>query len=149
MYWILFIMAAVAAIVIALVVGGLATPRSHVVARATIIPATPDAVWTSIRDLVQHGFLAFDVTAEDAPHRLVADTLDDNLQVSGNWTWTMQPEGDGTRVTITTRGSIENPVVRFVASLMGHGKVPDRFLHELAARHDARGATIDAANASS
>ena len=59
MYWILFVMAAIAAVVIALVVGGLATPRAHAVARTTCVPAAPDAVWVSMRDLAQHGAWSF------------------------------------------------------------------------------------------
>ena len=143
MYWILFVMAAIAAIVIALIVGGLATPRDYIVARTTVMPAAPDTVWKAIRELLTDGSLSFTVTTEEAPHRLVADALDDNLQVAGNWTWTLAPEHDGTRVTITSRGSVGNPVVRFIRTFVGHTRSMDKHLRELGISLDVHSLTID------
>ena len=142
MYWILFIMAAIAAVVIALVIGGLATPREHVVARTMVVPASIDAVWPVVRDSVQQGSVAFAVKTENAPRALVADRLDDNMQPADSWTWAMQPDGDGTRITITQRGSVENPVVRFIATYAGHTRHLDRYLRELAKQLGAQNATI-------
>ena len=144
MYWILFVMAAIAAVVIALVVGGLATPREHAVARTTVVPAAPDAVWSTIRDASRHPELAFDVEDEDAPRRLVAALLSDDGPSADTWTWTLQPEGDGTRVIITQRRSIGNPVFRFIGThFIGHTKTLDRYLRGLAELHGARAITID------
>ena len=132
MYWILFVMAAIAAVVIALVIGGLATPREHVVARTMVVPVTPDALWSAVRDSVQRGSMSFTVRTEDAPRLMVADRLDDNMQPAGTWTWSMEADGSTTRITITQRGSVENPISRFISTYAGHARPIDRYLRELA-----------------
>jgi hypothetical protein len=141
-YWILFVMAAMAAIVIALILGGLATPLTHVVARAMVAPAAPEAAWAAIRDIMEHGSTSFNVSAEDAPRRLVAIRLDDNLEAAGTWTWLLEPEGAGTRITLTQQGSVENPIARFIAIYAGYTRYIDRHLHELAAQLGAVSITI-------
>ena len=146
MYWILFVMAAMAAIVIALIIGGLATPRTHVVARTMVAPAAPEAVWAAIRDIMEHGATSFTVRTEDASRELVADRLDDNLEGAGTWTWLLQPEGAGTRVTLTQQGSVENPIARFVAIYAGYTRYVDRHLRELAAQLGAHDVAIDNAS---
>ena len=132
MYWILFVMAAMAAIVIAIIIGGLATPREHVVARSMVAPVAHDALWTAVRDSIEHGSTSFTVRNEERPFHLVADRLDDNLQPNGTWTWHLQPEGAGTRLTMTERASVENPVARFIAIYAGYTQQLDRYLHEVA-----------------
>lgn len=163
MYWILFIMSAIVAVILALIVGGLATPRHHAVARATTLPVGPEAVWNVIRDVARYaewrhdleradlvdtdqpqtrwretttrGSITFGVSTDDAPHRLVARILDEDLAFTGEWTWQLHRDGDGTRVTITERGSVGNPIFRFIgAHFIGHTKTIDRYLQALAAR---------------
>lgn len=171
MYWILFLMAAIAAVVVAVIVGGLVTPREHHVARAVTIPASPDAVWATIRDFARYdewrtelehadvidveqpqprwretstrGSVSFGVTLEEAPHRLVVRILDEDLPFTGEWTWHVRADGDGTRVTIAERGSVSNPVFRFIAAhFMGYTRSLDGYLRALAARHQAPHAVI-------
>jgi hypothetical protein len=174
-YWILFIMSAMVAIVLALVVGGLATPRDHAVARTITLPAAPNDVWITVRDVGRYGewrhelesadivdtdqpqtrwretttrgSITFGVSTDDAPHRLVARILDDDLPFSGEWTWRIEPDGNGTRVTIAERGSVGNPVFRFIsAHFIGHTKSIDQYLQALAARHGSPRITIDDAS---
>lgn len=145
MYWILFVMAAIAAVVIALVVGGLATPRTHLVARSMVVPVALDEAWNAVRDSVQGGSMSFAVREEQAPRRLVADRLDDNLQPAGAWSWLLEPEGAGTRITLTQRGSIGNPIARFLGAYLGHTRQMDLWLRELASRFPALSATIEVA----
>lgn len=142
MYWILFVMAAIAAIVIAIIIGGFATPRAHVVARSMVAPVAPDAVWTAVRDSIEHGSTSFRVQTEDAPIRLVAERLDDNLQPAGTWTWELQQEGAGTKIAITQRASVENPVARFIAIYAGYTRQLDRYLLDLAGQLGAGSPTI-------
>ncbi len=175
MYWILFVMAAVVAVGLALVAGGLATPRDHVVARTTVLDATPENVWTTIRDVARYaewrheldtadivdtdqaqprwretnsrGSITFGVTTEDAPRRLVARILDDDLPYTGEWCWQLEPIGNGTRVTITERGSVSNPVFRFIsAHVLGHTTSIDRYLRGLAERHSTHNVIIGDGN---
>ena len=165
-------MGAIVALVLALVAGGLATPREHVVARVARLPASLGDVWATIRDVARYaewrheletadvvdatqpqlrwretttrGSITFGLTAEDAPRRMVARILDDDLPFTGEWSWQLVPDGDGTRVTITERGSVGNPIFRFIAAhLMGHTKSIDRYLRGLAERHGAPHIVID------
>jgi hypothetical protein len=172
MYWILFVMGAIAAVVVALIVGGLVTPRDHAVARAIVVPAAPATVWHTIRDIGRYaewrdeledaavvdtdqpqprwretstrGSVTFGVTQDDPPHRLVAQILDDDLPFTGAWTWEVTADGDGCRITITERGSVGNPVFRFVAAhFLGHTRSLDAYLRALARRHGVPNIVID------
>ncbi len=163
MYWILFVLGAIAALVIAMLVGGLVTPRQHTLARSVVLPATRETVWQTIRDVGRYaewrhdlefaevvdtdqpqprwretntrGSVTFGITREAAPTTMVAVILDEDLPIEGEWTWTVTPEGDATRVTITERGSIKNPLIRFIAAhFVGYHRSMDSYLTALA-RH--------------
>jgi hypothetical protein len=171
-FWILFVMGAIAAVVIALIAGGLATPRDHAVARTIVLRHDRDTVWSTVRnfdayaewrDELEHaevvdtdqaqvrwretstrGSVTFGVTGEQAPERLSARILDDDLPFTGEWTWTLVVDDAGTRVTITERGSVPNPAFRFIAAhFMGYTKSLDRYLRGLAQRLGQPGITID------
>jgi hypothetical protein len=172
MYWILFVMGAIAAVVVALLVGGLVTPRDHVVARSIILPTAPDTVWHTIRDFARYadwrdelegvalvdpeqpqprwretstrGSVTFGVTLDEPPRRLAARILDDDLPFTGEWTWQVTPDGDGARITITERGSVGNPLFRFIAAhFLGHTRSLDGYLGALARRHGVHRVTIN------
>ena len=171
MYWILFVMGGIAAIGVALVIGGLATPRHHEVARSMTLPVTPDRLWMSVRDIDAYGqwrheledvervdtdqaqprwretntrrSLTFGVTRDEPPHRFSASILDDDLPYTGEWTWIVEPHGTGARVTITERGSVLNPIYRFIgAHFIGYTRSLDRYLASLAAHHGAPDSAI-------
>ena len=171
MLWILVVMAAIASLVLAVVVGGLLTPRDHVAARAVQLPVAPLLVWSTIRDVAQYdawrnelemselvdadqpqarwretstrGSIAFGITVNEPPTRMTARILDDDLPFTGEWTWQIVATPDGTRVTITERGSVGNPVFRFVgAYVMGHTKSIDGYLASLSAHLGHAGAMI-------
>ena len=171
MYWILFIMAAIVAMVLALIVGGLVTPRDHVVARRIRLRDPRSAVWATIRDFGRYGewrhelefaevidadqpqprwretstrgSVAFGVTGETPSERLVAKILDDDLPFSGEWTWSLRDDAGGTEVSITERGTVRNPVFRFIgAHLIGYTSSIDRYLKALAERHGEPGLAI-------
>jgi len=164
MFWILFVMGAIVAVVLALVAGGFATPRDHAVARAAFLPVSLPDVWTTIRDVGKYGewrdelddativdtdppqvrlrettssgSMTFGITAESAPTQMTARILDEDLAFSGAWTWQLEPASGGTRVVITERGSVGNPVFRFIgAHFIGHTRSIDRYLKGLGARH--------------
>ena len=170
MFWILFVMGALVSVVAALVMGGLATPRAHTVARTILVNAPQDTVWRTVRDVgayhewrpeltesvassgddgpewresTRRGSTRFGVTADEPPHRFGSRILDDDLPYTGAWEWRLEPEGSATRVTITERGEIGNPIVRFIAAHMrGHTATIDAYLTALAARVGDPGARI-------
>ena len=160
MYWILFVMGTMVAVVLALVVGGLATPRAHTVTQSIVVPATPDAVWAVIRDFARYkewrheleyadlvtdsaeqpqwretttrGSITFGVTLADPPHRMVARMLDDDAPVSGEWRWQLDAHPAGTMVSLTEHGEVGNPISRFVGThFIGHTKSIDNYLRHL------------------
>jgi hypothetical protein len=163
MYWILFIMAAIAAVVVAVVVGGLATPKAHIASRSILIRAPQQTVWTNVRDVAQYaewrlelesvelvdpelpgvrwreistnGSVTFGSTEDIAPTRFTAVVLDDDLPWTGSWSWDLNAEGDATRVTVTERGEVANPIFRFIGThFIGFTKTMDRYLKALAVR---------------
>ena len=88
--------------------------------------------------------MAFGITVDESPTRMSARILDDDLPYTGEWTWHVQPTSDGTRVTITERGSVGNPLFRFISThVMGHTKSIDGYLRALCAHHGHAHAIIN------
>lgn len=155
MYWILFVMGSVVAIVLALVVGGLVTPRAHVVSCSMTMRAPQAVVWGVIRDVgayaswrpelrssvvdgnewqesTARNAVRFGITADEPPTRFAARILDEDLPYTGEWEWQLTPHDGGTTVTITERGDVANPIVRFLgAHVFGHTRTIDAFLGAL------------------
>jgi len=142
MYWILFVMGAMAAAVIALLVGGLATPRAYTVTRTAMLRATSEQIGRALRSIiVDNPQLELRDTEPEAlsagmmSARLTARLIADDQSDAGEWTWTLAPEGDATRVTLTERGDIANPIARFVrAHVSGYHRAIERQLQELEAQ---------------
>ncbi len=172
MYWILFVMAAIVAVVMALLVGGLVTPREHVVARSVRLAVPPLAVWETIRDVARYAdwrdelesvdvlepedglarwqevstsrTITFGASVDEPRSRFAARILDEDLPFTGEWTWTVEPDGAGARVTLTECGQVGNPALRFIAAhLIGHTKSIDRCLRDLSRRHQQADAAIE------
>ena len=146
MFWILMVMGFIVACVLALIVGGLVTPREHVATRSRTYRATPEQVWNAVRDVGAYaewredmiasellqgsgnepavqwreistgGTVTFGIIEEVAPVRMVARVLDDDLPWGGTWTWEISADGDGARLTITEHGFVGNPVFRFIGT---------------------------------
>lgn len=158
MYWILFVMGALVSLVVAVIVGGLATPRHHVASRSVTVRAAPETVWPIVRDVGSYAkwrpevqstrvegeewqefttsrTIRYGVADEQAPHRFVARILDDDLPFTGEWTWMLETSDGGTRVTLTEHGEVGNPLFRFIgAHLVGYTRTIDAVLNALAIR---------------
>ena len=92
--------------------------------------------------------LLFGVTVDEPPHRFGARVLDDDIAFTGEWLWALEPVGNDTRVTLTERGEVGNPIFRFIAAHMrGHTKTIDEMLTALAAKVGDPGAQIADASA--
>ncbi|HYW32997.1 MAG TPA: SRPBCC family protein, partial [Gemmatimonas sp.] len=141
MYWILFVMGVIVAVVIALIVGGLTTPRTHVASRVVRLRATPETVWAIVRDVGSYaswrpevqstlvegaeweesssrGSMRFGVTHDEPPVQFGARILDEDLAFQGEWFWRIDADAGGSRVTLTERGEVGNPVFRFIGTHM-------------------------------
>ena len=155
MYWILAIMAAIAAVIIALLVGGLVTPATYRVARRIHLRRHAHEVYALLADVSAYEqwlpSAASLVPMTPGPTNAAGDAqgltlqvTDDDTKVQWQWHWEVDASavdvtahGARCRVTLTERGRVGNPVLRFVAALRGHGSHAERTLRALAEHCDA------------
>ena len=141
---------------------GAMLPRDHVETRSARLPAAPDAVFAALADVGSYAAWRTSLSAVEVlapnegrarwvevsggdriameqverlpPRRLVTRIADPDLPFGGTWTFELAPEEGGTRLTITERGEIRNPIFRAVARFVfGYGATLDAFLDELRA----------------
>lgn len=151
----------IAAVLLAMAVG-LFLPETHTATVSVQITAPPDSVWAAItsiddfpawrpgierverlpgragrpvwRETGTYGTITFEEVAADPPYRLVTRIADEDQPFGGTWTWTLEPEGGGTRVTITEEGEIYNPFFRFMARFVfGYERTMREYLEGLQA----------------
>ena len=83
----------------------------------------------------RHGKVAMAIELAEPPHRLIVRIADKDLPFGGGWEYVIAPDAaDAThsRVTITERGYVSNPIFRFVSRfVMGHYASLDSYLRAL------------------
>ncbi len=161
MKWTLIAIGVLAGLIALVVVVGLLLPRDHVATVQARIAAPPTSVWAAISDAAnyptwrsdvtkiemlpaaatgpswrehsRHGAITMVVDEAQPPRRMVGRIADQGLPFGGKWVYEIEPDGDtGSRVTITERGSVYNPVFRFVSRfLMGHTATLEQYLRAL------------------
>ena len=135
-------LAVVVVTVLAAVIGMFLEP-THVASRQAVFARTPEEVWKVITrfdrtpqwrsdiDAVEiesgdpirfvemgpQGPLPLEVTEQERPSKLVLMATDPSLPFTGSWTFVLEPVDSGTRLTITERGTIDNPLFRCMARL--------------------------------
>lgn len=139
MNWILLVMAAVAAVVVAMIVGGLLSPRVRVaVASWQCEGASSDDVFRLVREADGPPRWCPDlptmvVEAEQPPEQLRLALRDDDGAPLGSWDVQVAAADGGAEVTITETVAVPNPIRRFLLAFGGHGERPRRFLAAAAA----------------
>jgi uncharacterized protein YndB with AHSA1/START domain len=166
MKWILLTLGFLVLIVGLCAVIGLMLPRDHVASTTTTINAPPETVWDALvnvadyprwrtdvrsvdvlpaegamrwREHTRQDAITFERTDAQRPTRLETRIADETLPFGGTWTWDLAPEAAGTRVTITERGFVTNPIFRFMSRFVfGHHAAQEAFLRALGRRfsHD-------------
>jgi hypothetical protein len=161
MKWALIIGGAIAALIAIVVVIGALLPRDHIASVAATIAAPPNAVWSALvqpegfptwrgdvrrvemltstangpswREFTRNGALTMGIERSEPPHRLLTRILDENLPYGGGWEFNIEPDGaNGSRVTITERGWVSNPLFRFVSRfVMGQTSSMEKYLRAL------------------
>jgi hypothetical protein len=150
----------------AVVIAGYLLPVKHVATVSATIPATPEQVWTALttpseyptwrpevatvdtlpseagraawREKGKDGTISFVVEQAEAPRRLVTRITDKSLPFGGSWEYLVTGDGTGSRVQITERGEVYNPVFRFVSRfLMGHSATASAYLKALGRKYGA------------
>jgi uncharacterized protein YndB with AHSA1/START domain len=143
MRWLLFGVTLIVTLAAAVAVIGALLPVKHVSTSSEEITQPPARIWALISDVMgyptwhpgvtkvellnpgqpnptfrettKNGTMTYATIAAEPPTRLVTRIADRNLPFGGQWEWTIAPTATGSRVTITERGEIYNPLFRFVS----------------------------------
>jgi hypothetical protein len=165
MKWLLIVAGGLLAVVVLVFLVGALLPREHVAGSAVMIRQPRDTVWRTVRDLaavpawwrevassqrsadsagrevweqkLKNGFtMRLIVTAETPPGRLLT-TIDApaDAPFGGTWTYELTDVDGGTRVVVTERGYINNPLFRFMSRfLFGYHATQEGYLRALGAK---------------
>ena len=161
MKWIAILGGALVALIAIVVIVGALLPRNHVASISARVSAPPAAVWAALgqpeafptwrgdvsrvemltstangpswREYTRNGALTMGIERSEAPNRLITRILDENLPYGGTWRFDIAADGPAaSRVTITERGWVSNPVFRFVSRfIMGHTSPMETYLRAL------------------
>lgn len=162
MKWLLIAGAIVVALIVLVIVIGSLLPRDHVAAMSARIAADRETVWRTItdpgafptwrrdvskiellpatahgpswREHSKNGALTMVVDSAEAGRYLVTRIADENLPFGGTWEYRLEDvtQPGVTKLTITERGTVSNPVFRFVSRfIMGHTATIDAYLRAL------------------
>jgi uncharacterized protein YndB with AHSA1/START domain len=93
------------------------------------------------REVSRFGPITFESVEERAPQRFVSRIVDTDQGFGGTWTWEIAPapapapDGARSRVTITERGWVGNPLFRFMSRFVfGHHATQEEYLRALGRR---------------
>ena len=159
------LIAAAILVAVALLVAGIgfALPVAHTARRSVVLKAAPSDLWSTITDVRAYpawrtdvdtvevlppvdgrprwrekggnGDITFTMTVERPPTRMVSRIADDDLPFGGEWEYEITPVEGGSRVAITERGEIYNPVFRVMSRFfLGYASSIDAYLVALGAR---------------
>ena len=160
MKWVLIALGVIAVLVVIVVGIGYSLPIAHTARREVTLQAPPAAVWGTItnvdsfpawrgdveaveplapvngsqswREKGSNGAITYVVVRAEPPSRLVTRIADRDLPFGVEWDYEITPAGSGSRVVITERGEVYNPVFRFVSRfIMGHTATLDGYLKAL------------------
>lgn len=155
--WLLVGLGALVALVGLMAAIGAALPVAHTATVSARLDAPADSVWALItrvdgfpdwradvaavtrldngrgplhwREQAGSGTLTFQAEAWDPPRRMTARITDEGLGFGGAWTYVVEPDGDGARLTITENGEVYNPLFRFMSRfIFGHERTIQLYL---------------------
>ncbi len=164
MKWVLIVIGVLVALVVLMALIGLLVPRDHVAGASITVRQPPDSVWkvirdfggvpqwwaemkTSVRSADRDGHerweqdvggftMALLVESDEPPRRLVT-RIDSppGASFGGVWTYEVATTPDGSRVTVTERGWIANPIFRFMSRfIFGYYGSVEKYLRALGKR---------------
>lgn len=143
MNWILLVMGGIAAIVIAMLLGGAMAPRTRISSRSLKTDRRADAVFALLRQADGPPRWCADLpnmrcTNEQPPREATFVLLDDDGQDIGRWHVSVETLTNAarsyTQATITESITVNNLLLRFLRSLGGNGARPQRYLEAVAAQ---------------
>lgn len=92
-------------------------PAAHHVSRSARYAEAVAKVWDAVSDPESargFGALHFE-QATPVPGRVLIRRVAGERSLAGTWTYELEPDGSGTRLTITEEAEIRSPLVRFLA----------------------------------
>jgi uncharacterized protein YndB with AHSA1/START domain len=152
----------IAITLIALIIGW-SLPVAHEASRSATFNTSPDALFGLISDVASYprwwseisqiemlpadggrirfrehmssGPIVMEVVERVPPTRFVTRIADPDQPFGGTWTFEITPATSGTRLTITERGEIYNPLFRFMSRFVfGYTGTIESFLNALASK---------------
>lgn len=136
-------LAAVALVAVALTLLATATfvgsrlPVAHRVIRTARYAEPIARVWDAVSDpsTARELGVARIEQAAPVPGRVLVRRVVGDRAFGGTWTFELEPDGSGTRVTVTEDGEIYSPLFRFVARfVLGPTRTVDSYLDSLRRR---------------
>jgi len=143
MKWILAVVGALALLIAVAYGVGARLPREHVATVRAHFRQPPDSIYRVLTDVTSYptwrsdvdrverepdrnghivwrerermGALEYEFTVAIRPTRLVSAMITPDAGFAGRWIYQILPEVDGTVLTITEEGSVEDPLFRFLS----------------------------------
>jgi Polyketide cyclase / dehydrase and lipid transport len=157
--------AVIVGVALLIVIIGLLLPKSHVAARSIALHRLPEEVFRLISDVKaapawrpdvqnvellepvdghirfreksRNGALTMEIVESNSPSRLVTRITDPRLPFGGIWIFDIAPTPDGSRLNITERGEIYNPLFRFVSHfILGYNRTLNTYLQNVRRKFD-------------
>ena len=126
MKWILWIVVSLVAVIGVIAFVGYLLPVNHEASRSAEFNKPPDAVYALMSDLKNYpawwpeNEVNVEVVEAAPPTKFVTRIVGESA-FGGTWTMDIAPTPNGSRLTITERGEIYNPIFRSLAKFVfGH-----------------------------
>jgi uncharacterized membrane protein len=136
-------------------------PKTHVASRSIVLHRSPQEVYAVVRDFGsapkwrsdvkqievdaqpgrpvyfreagKNGTVNYELVDDVPAQRMVTRIRDTDLGYSGQWTYLLAPENNGTRLTIREDGEVSNVIFRFMSNyIFGQTATIDSYLKSLA-----------------
>jgi hypothetical protein len=163
----LIVVAIILTLFAAVIVAGLLLPRTSEASRSVLLPATPDKAFAKVADAAGQSSWRSDIGSiemaadgkswventrdgdritfrleESAPNERFSISYASARGFSGEWTGRFTAEGTGTRLEVTERVTIPNPVFRLIGRILAPpGSHTDLHLADLARALAAEGSS--------
>lgn len=160
MKWILWVVIALAGVLMLITVIGWLLPKAHSVSREARFNQPPEVIWRAITDIdampawrqglksVKHlpdknglpswvetsasGTIPFETVVSQPPFKWIVRIADPSLPFGGTWTYEITPVAAGSRVRIREDGEVYNPVFRVLSRyVFGYSGTIDAYLKSL------------------
>jgi uncharacterized protein YndB with AHSA1/START domain len=159
MRWVVIVVGGLLVLIAIVALVGALLPQSHVASRSRSFAQPAARVFAAIADVRAYprwrpgvkdvsvlseqplrwredgsnGKIEFELSESQPPTRLVTVIASKELAFGGRWEFDLEPAAAGSRLTITERGEVYNPIFRFMARFVfGYTKTMEDYLAALA-----------------